>query len=170
METRQEEKVGGAYHHHRTGQWRHTNCSPRCANDICQSMWVYCLGKHPHQHSKMASNHSYLCTYYFMDPHVINEEYLMQWPNRTMKTIFNFLDKQHHMQYILLPYNFQWVIHPFFHHPFKLIISISNIACVYVYEQVPLDNAYYQDWSKPCHGAGPEEETKNRVPKLCKCA
>nr|TKW39630.1 hypothetical protein SEVIR_1G191800v2 [Setaria viridis] len=48
----------------------------------------------------------------FMDPHVINEECLMKWPNRTMKAIFNFMDKQHHMQFILLSYNFHfhWIL------------------------------------------------------------
>ncbi|RCV25390.1 hypothetical protein SETIT_5G162700v2, partial [Setaria italica] len=45
----------------------------------------------------------------FMDPNVINEANVRDKPNRTLKNIYNFLDKQHYKKYILLPYNFNMV-------------------------------------------------------------
>jgi hypothetical protein len=43
----------------------------------------------------------------FMDPKVINQTLLQSNPKETFETIYRFLDKQHHMNEILLPYNFK---------------------------------------------------------------
>ncbi|KAK8445231.1 hypothetical protein SEVIR_9G283742v4 [Setaria viridis] len=47
-----------------------------------------------------------------MDPNVINEGNVRDKLNRTLKNIYNFLDKQHYKKYILLPYNFNfhWIL------------------------------------------------------------
>ena len=37
---------------------------------------------------------------------------------------------------------------------FNLIISISNISSIYVYQQFSLDLALYRDWSSPSCGVG----------------
>ena len=69
------------------------------------------------------------------------------------KSDFKALDKQHTCTFILLSYNFKWVLQLFFH-PFNFIISISNISSIYVYQQL-LDLALYQDWLSPSCGVRP---------------
>ena len=46
----------------------------------------------------------------FMDRNVIHEESVHKWPNRTKNNIFMSLEGQHDRTFILLPYNFKWVI------------------------------------------------------------
>ena len=80
---------------------------------LYRSSSIHCAPSHPlfcFVSCRMEIQHCRRKQYYnvgFMDLHVINEYSVMKWPNRTMKNIFSFLDKQHHMPFILLPYNFQ---------------------------------------------------------------
>jgi hypothetical protein len=80
----------------------------------------------------------------FMDPDVINENNVIKWPNRTKNNIFSAMDKQHTCTFILLLYNFKRDLQLFFH-PLNLIINISYISSVYVYQQILLDLAQYRD-------------------------
>lgn len=43
----------------------------------------------------------------FMDPSIIHEKSVSQWPDATAKNIFKALDRQNTCKYILLPYNFR---------------------------------------------------------------
>ncbi|XP_039771125.1 uncharacterized protein LOC120639184 isoform X2 [Panicum virgatum] len=48
----------------------------------------------------------------FIDPHVVKEESVRKWPNRTKNIIFTAMDRQHACTFILLPYNFDfhWIL------------------------------------------------------------
>jgi hypothetical protein len=50
----------------------------------------------------------------FMDSDVINENSVIKWPNRTENNIFRALDKQRTCTFIMLPYNFKWLLRLFF--------------------------------------------------------
>nr|TKV99772.1 hypothetical protein SEVIR_8G065900v2 [Setaria viridis] len=64
----------------------------------------------------------------FMDPQVIHEANLRDKPNRTLKNIYKFLDKQHYKKFILLSYNFKfhWI----------LIVVMPNMSFVYVFDSL----------------------------------
>ena len=92
----------------------------------------------------------------FMDPNVIHEESVRQWPNRTENNIFMALDGnnifmaldgQHTCTFILLLYN----------------KYISNICSLYVYQQLPLDLTLYRDRSSPGCGLQLFEEAKRKI-------
>ena len=46
----------------------------------------------------------------FMDPNVIHEESVHQYPNRAENNIVMSLEGKHDRTFILLPYNFEWVL------------------------------------------------------------
>ena len=67
----------------------------------------------------------------FMDSDVIHEESVRKWTNRIKNNIFMALDKQHTCTFILLLYNFQWVLCLFLSLQFDNNY-ISNISSIYV--------------------------------------
>ena len=67
----------------------------------------------------------------FMDSDVIHEESVRKWTNQIKNNIFMALDKQHTCTFILLLYNFQWVLCLFLSLQFDNNY-ISNISSIYV--------------------------------------
>ena len=100
----------------------------------------------------------------FTDPHVINENSIIKWPNQTENIMFRVLDRQHTCTFIMLLHNFRWVLWLFFH-PFNFIISISNISSIYEYQQPSLDIALYREWSGPIYGVWHSKEAKRIISK-----
>jgi len=103
----------------------------------------------------------------FIDPYNIHEESVRKWPNRAENNILRVLHKQNTCQYILLPYNFEWVLYLFFltwlyicvyiypiflihicvwnrFHWILLIIEINRCR-VWVYDSLRKPTYYYQD-------------------------
>ena len=70
----------------------------------------------------------------FIDPYNIHEESVRKWPNRAENNILRALHKQNTCQYILLPYNFEWVLYLFFYSTIYMWIYIQNFLYIYVYE------------------------------------
>jgi hypothetical protein len=99
------------------------------------------------------------------EPGCYKQNSVNRWPNRTENNIFMVLDRQYTCTFIMLPYNFKWVFLLYFH-PFNLIISISNIWYVYMYQQFSLDLAQYRDWSSLSCGVRRKENANNTIPKL----
>nr|TKW28387.1 hypothetical protein SEVIR_3G317300v2 [Setaria viridis] len=73
----------------------------------------------------------------FMDPSLVNQAQIRDQPKKTLKAVYNFLDKQNYKEYILLPYNFNF-------HWILLIIMIDR-SHVIVYNSLREPPAEYQD-------------------------
>nr|TKV99759.1 hypothetical protein SEVIR_8G064900v2 [Setaria viridis] len=73
----------------------------------------------------------------FMDLDVVNESTLRDKPNRTLKNIYKFLDKQHYQKYILLLHNFKfhWI----------LIVVVPDMSFVYVFDSLRKPKKEYND-------------------------
>jgi hypothetical protein len=71
----------------------------------------------------------------FMDPDIINENSVIKWPNRAENNIFMTLDGRILVHLLCCRTTSSKPFDSFFH-AFNLIISISNISYVYVYQKL----------------------------------
>ena len=102
----------------------------------------------------------------FIDPNVIYEECVRQYPNRTENNLVMSLEGQHDRTFILLPYNFKWVLSLFeslqLANKCKYLIFFVSI---FMYQQFPLDPTCDRNRSVPSYYMGLLEEATRIISK-----
>ena len=102
----------------------------------------------------------------FIDPNVIHEECVRQYPNRTENNLVMSLEGQHDRTFILLPYNFKWVLSLF--ESLQLAnkcIYLTFLVSICMYQQFPLDPTCDRNRSVPSYCVGLLEEATRIISK-----
>ena len=102
----------------------------------------------------------------FIDPNVIHEESVRQYPNRTENNLVMSLEGQHNRKFILFSYNIEWVLSLF------ESLQLTN-KCIYrtfllsicMYQQFPLDPTCDRNRLVPSYCVGLLEEATRIILK-----